>query len=215
MKYAQRGSILLYLVLALAILGILAGIAYKIRQSGYDAAMLEVAERDRKAQEQEDARRAKLEETALAASKAAIRNEQNALLTNQAWQETRNAIRRTGRPLIVVECNAPPEEPPATGVARAPARTADPRLRLSWELVSLWDSAWTGEDGQPLFAGDLQRGGVAAGGDAGATSPYDPDDLVDNHGANAKACSTVARRLNALTKKIRMLRDAWKAPPAS
>ena len=56
----QRGSIVLYLVLALAILGMLAGIGYKVRQAGYDAAKLEceqaaAAQREREAKQAAEA----------------------------------------------------------------------------------------------------------------------------------------------------------------
>ena len=49
----QRGSILLYAVAAIAILGILSGIAYKIRESGKDAIRLEWAEANRLQREKE------------------------------------------------------------------------------------------------------------------------------------------------------------------
>lgn len=207
MMRRQRGSILLYLVLGIAILGILAGIAYQIREAGYDAAMLEVAERDRKAQAAEDARRAALINTAAQSSREALRATERAITSDNRWQEARNALRRSGKPLIAVECPAP--DPKANdGNPRPPGLAAAPRLRLSWELVGLLDGAWTGDDGKPLFAGDLQRGGAAAGAAAGS-SPYDPDDLLDNHGKNAASCSENTRRLTALTTKIRRLRDQW------
>ena len=52
----QRGSILLYGILALAIIGSLGGIGYSVRKAGYDAAMLEcqqaaAAQREREAQQ--------------------------------------------------------------------------------------------------------------------------------------------------------------------
>ena len=50
----QRGSILLYLVLGLAILATLSGIAWKIRESGKDAIRLEWAEANRKERDRLD-----------------------------------------------------------------------------------------------------------------------------------------------------------------
>ena len=49
----QRGSILLYAILALAILAALSGIAYKIRESGKDAIRVEWAEANRLQREAE------------------------------------------------------------------------------------------------------------------------------------------------------------------
>ena len=49
----ERGSILLYLLARLAILAILSGIAYKIRESGKDVIRLEWAEANRKQREAE------------------------------------------------------------------------------------------------------------------------------------------------------------------
>ena len=50
----QRGSILLYLVLGLAILATLSGIAWKIRESGKDAIRVEWAEENRKERDRLD-----------------------------------------------------------------------------------------------------------------------------------------------------------------
>lgn len=49
----QRGSIIIYAVLALAILAMLSGIAYKIRESGKDAIRLEWADANRLQREAE------------------------------------------------------------------------------------------------------------------------------------------------------------------
>lgn len=53
----QRGSIIIYTVLALAILATLSGIAYKIRESGKDAIRLEWAEANKTERERLDRER--------------------------------------------------------------------------------------------------------------------------------------------------------------
>lgn len=62
MASRERGSILLYAVAAIAILGILSGIAYKIRGSGKDAIRLEWAEANRLQREKEAKQIAKADE---------------------------------------------------------------------------------------------------------------------------------------------------------
>lgn len=64
----QRGSILFYLVLGLAILVTLSGIAYKIRESGKDAIRVEWAEANRLQRE------AEAKQAATAATKLEVSN---------------------------------------------------------------------------------------------------------------------------------------------
>lgn len=201
MKHQHGFGLLAYGIVALLILGALSSIGYIIRRSGYEAAMLEVAERDRLAAEQEKARAQAREALARLEAQRLLKAQEAAAAANQKWQEARNELRRKQKPLIIAEC------PSGGGLKPAPAGA--PRLRLAWEFVSLYDAAWTDSDGKPVFG--FQRGGVAAGSEAGA-SPYAADDLLDVHGENAKRCSENARRLDALTAKIGKLRVQWGAP---
>ena len=63
----ERGSIILYGLIALAVLGTLSGIAYKIRESGKDAIRVEWAEANR-AQRERDAKQASTAATKLEVS---------------------------------------------------------------------------------------------------------------------------------------------------
>lgn len=124
----------------------------------------------------------------------------------QKWKEARNASKRSGTPLAVTDCPAASPKPDAAGngLARPSAPIA---LRLTWEFVSLWDSAYTASDGQPLY-GDTARTEKAAAG-AGAASPYSLDDLTDNHGENVKRWDTCRRQLRALVDTISGLERKW------
>lgn len=124
----------------------------------------------------------------------------------QKWKEQRNAAKRSGTPLAVVDgCTA------GAGSATAGSGLKDPvgpvRLRLTWEFVSLWDSAYTGSDGQPLFGDTARTEKTAAG--PGAASPYTADDVLDRHEVNTARWDTCRRQLRALVETIDGLERDW------
>lgn len=131
------------------------------------------------------------------------------------WTEARDAARRSKRPLVLAQCSG---ERARGGGEATPASTssgpdgdgdAGVRLALTWEFVSLYDSAWTGATGQPVFgdpAGILAQAGRP---DPASPSPYDVDRLVDLHRQNAERCSSDRRQLNALIDVVEKLRTQW------
>lgn len=125
---------------------------------------------------------------------------------HQNWKEARDAAKRAGTPLAVADCSAA-----APVAAAAGSGLKDPapglRLRLTWEFVGLWDSAYTASDGKPLF-GDTARAEKAAAG-PGAASPYGPDELLDRHEANVAKYDACRRQLGALVKTIDGLEQQW------
>lgn len=125
---------------------------------------------------------------------------------HQNWKEARDAARRAGTPLAVEDCGAA-----VSGPAPAGSGLANPavplRLRLTWELVGLWDSAYTASDGQPVFGDTAGTEKAAAG--SGAASPYTVDDLLDLHGENAKRWDICRRQLTALIQTIDGLERKW------
>lgn len=130
---------------------------------------------------------------------------------HQNWKEARDASKRSGTPLAVADCPAADPKPNAAGSGLT--NPAGPvRLRLTWELVGLWDSAYSNGDGESVF-GDSARTEKAAAG-AGAASPYTLDDLTDNHGENVKRWDACRRQLRKLVNTIDGLEQQWNAQHA-
>ena len=79
-------------------------------------------------------------------------------------------------------------------------------VRFSWQFVSLWDRAWTGQAGKPVLPDPV----AASGADADSLSPFGPREVLDSHAENASRCSTDRRSLNGLIDQIEHLRAGWK-----
>jgi len=195
----ERGfGLIVYAVLALAILGTLSGIAWKIRESGKDAIRVEWAEANRLAQEAADRLTA---ERALEARKAVIalqQAERKAADANSKWK----ALRRSQANAVLATCPSinPSVDKSATGAVAS--QQPDSGLRLTWAYVLLHDRAWVGKDGEPVFSG----AGIPPGGAAETDpSPYGPGEILDNQGINAQRCSEDRRNYGALVDLIRKL----------
>ena len=195
----ERGfGLIVYAVLALAILGTLSGIAWKIRESGKDAIRVEWAEANRLAQEAADKERA---ERALEGRKAVIALQQ-AQGKAKTYETRYQALRRSQANATLATCRGitPPIAKPATGAVAS--REPDSGLRLTWAYVLLHDRAWVGKDGEPVFSG----AGIPPGGAAETDpSPYGPGEILDNQGINAQRCSEDRRNYGALVDLIRKL----------
>ncbi len=127
------------------------------------------------------------------------------------WKEARDAIKRKGTPLAVGDCNpvdaGAAAIPSATGGSGLVARRGAVNLRLTWEFVGLWDAVYTASDGKPVF-GDttgIEKGSAGPG----APSPYGPDEILDNHEANAARFDACRRQLRALNATIDGLQGKW------
>lgn len=192
----QRGfGLLAYAIAAIVILGMIGAGTRAIYVAGVDSEKAAQAERDRKAQAQarendlilrEDGRDAAMR--LHAANMEARKHETN-------WNQARNALRDTA--LFV--CPSPPE-PGAVASA--------PRLRLTYGFLRLWDGAWTGDAGQPVF-GD-PGGPPESAPAAGAPSTRGLDEALDNHGENARRASENYRQLKRLTETLKKLRADWR-----
>ena len=195
----ERGfGLIVYAVLALAILGTLSGIAWKIRESGKDAVRVEWSEANRQAQEAADKLTA---ERALEAREAVIalqQAERKATDADSRWKALRRAKARDA--LATCPSTTPPVDKPATGTVAS--QQPDSGLRLTWAYVLLHDRAWVGKDGEPVFSG----AGIPPGGAAETDpSPYGPGEILDNQGINAQRCSEDRRNYGALVDLIRKL----------
>lgn len=205
----QRGNVLVVLVLVIVAAGALyavfqfidahwetaAGVAKGSAQTqkkwdDANKAAQDEADRDRLAREAEARQHAK---DLLAANARADDNDTK-------WRRDRAANRK---PLATFEC--PPGPAPEGRVQPVLADTgADSgggvRLRLSDDFLRLYDRAWTGQEGQPIY-GD--PGGVAA-----APGPaVGLDAVLDTHQANAAGCSKDRRQMNKLIDLILKLRS--------
>ncbi len=193
----QRGFavLIVYAVIALAALAALGGIYAAGRSAGKDSKQAEWDAANVAAQEKADSDRRQREADARTASKGL----QDAQRDATDWRTKWAAERAKPRPLAVCGPAKPVGKP--TAVAAATAEPGTPlELRLTYSFARLYDSAWTGQDGQPVF-GD--PGGSAD--EAVAASSFSPGEVLDNHAENAARCSTTSRQLNRLIDLIRKL----------
>lgn len=192
----QRGfsTLIIYGLLALAVLGALKGIYGYGYSAGKDAKQTEWDEANRSAQARADQERRDREAAARAASEARQRAELDAADYRARWRAA-----SAKRP-VLASCG--PAEPagavPAVHERQNAPDRADGGLRLTPAFVLLYDAAWTGPDGKPVF-GD-------PGGSAGEAATADPAELLRVHEENAARCSETSRRFTALIDLLERLR---------
>lgn len=198
----QRGfGLIVYAVLALAVLGTLAGISYKIRESGKDAVRVEWAEANRQAEAQAAKVRATREAEASKSVIALQQAERKAADYENRYRQARNASKAR-----LAECSPTPQ-PATASAAAAPVASPDGGIRLTPAFVLQWDAAWTGREGRPLWP--VSDPGEAAGGPA-AADPVGPAQVLENHAENAFRCDAARRQLGELTALIKRLRAGSK-----
>ena len=198
MRMREKGfGLLAYGLLALAILATLSGIGWKIRESGKDAIRVEWAEANRLAQEAADRLTA---ERTMEARKSVI-GMQQAERKAKTYETRYNALRRAQASAVLATCPSinPPVDKSATGAVASPQ--PDSGLRLTPSFVLLWDAAWTGPDGEPLWP---HPAGAAEG--TSAADPVEPQTVLDTHAENASRCSANSRQLAKLINLIERLR---------
>jgi hypothetical protein len=196
-RRAQFGfaTIIIYALLALAILATLAGIGRSIFNAGVDHEKTEQAVRDAKAQKaadelalqrREDGRDSTI---ALSVANASARNYE------AKWRLARANNQQS---LATVFC---PDAAPAGFPVLADSAAdggAGVRIRLSSQFLREYDRAWTGPGGQPVFddpGGPLDSSGTAV----------TLESLLALHSENASRCSGTARRFNSLIDLVRKL----------
>ncbi len=82
-----------------------------------------------------------------------------------------------------------------------------PTIRLNWSFVGLYDGAYTGLDGQPLFGASAQFAGAPERADT--ASPYGLDDLAEVAGDNARDHSACLRWVADAEGKLKAAAAAW------
>ena len=197
----QRGiALIAYGVIALVGLVALSGIAWKIRESGKDAIRVEWAEADRKAEAEAAERRAAANRTAKRSAEELAALQQKGRDYEAKWRKARSRAPDS----TLAGCPGIPPRGSAEGVGATPAAPArDGPVRFSGRFVGLWDGAWTGAAGEPVFPDRAPPEGAAA-------DPVGPGELLDNHAENAARCSTDRRALDALIGQVERLRAGWK-----
>ena len=198
-RRARQGGfgLLAYLIAGIVLVGMLSGLAWKVRESGKEAVRLEWREANAVAEEAAQ----KLEqERALEARKVVAAQqsaERKARDYETKWRTARNALRDV--PLALCPTPSPqPGNAPQTTVA-----SRDGGIRLTYSFLRQYDGAWVSNDGQPLF-GD-PAGASEGAPAAGAPSTRGLDALIETHAVNAQRCSENSRQLGALVALIRKL----------
>ena len=205
----QRGSILLYGLLALAVIASLAGLYAWVDGNGYkrgastvrgewDAAMRIAQGHEVKRAAEIGREIARVDENRLVAERAADKATLN-------WQE---AVRESKRNQVALGvCDAAPASVLSAGADTrlggdmvGSGITADGsalRLRLTHEFVHHFDAAWVGLAGQSVFPAPARGTGPTG------PSAIGIEDLLAVHGANAQRCSEDRREFKALIERIR------------
>lgn len=199
MIHVKRGfagiELLVWAAIALAILGAIGGIMHSLKMAGVNEERAAQAERDRKQQEMDNARRDERKGIIQKAAADVVKANAEADDYRARWRKEKN------RGASLATCDQSPSPAPAAGGGVAGARLG---VRFTPDFVRLWDGAWTGPTGQPIF-GD--RGELALG-PAAADSVESPgvDAVLDNHEENASRCSKNSRQLKTLVDTIKKLR---------
>jgi len=195
-------SLLVYGLLALAVLASAAGLYAKVHHDGYAEGEGVVQGRwdaaNRTAQAQADALRQQRAAEGQKSSAALQQAEAEADAANDRWIQARKEARNARIPLAV--CPGQPQ-PSATAVAGTTPQLLV--LRLSYEFLREYDTAWTGQDGQPVFS-DPPRPPET---ELAAASPVTLPDALETHAENARRCSEHRRQLDKLTALIKSLQE--------
>ncbi len=218
MKSERGFAYWLQLGAALAVLIILAAVVHWIDKRGYTRGKLEVqnewsqanakAAAEQRAREQDvsDAIKEKEAQRTAAAVLAAD--------NYTRWQEALRNGQRNGTALATCTRNAKPDASVRGGAEPAPGNAAaDPAVvdrgdrdggaRFTAEFLRLYDAAWAGLDGKPVFEAAPRREGAAEASGVG------PSELLGVHGENAKRCSDDRIEFHGLLEKLRAAERAW------
>ena len=200
----QRGfGLIVYAVLAIAILASVAGLYAKVHGDGVDQGEGNIRKlwdaqnvKDRALGDQRRATSVKI------ASEAAS----NLAASQQAagdYKAKYDLERKKRDPKKLAGCNPAP-----TGGSTKPGDTnpgAGP-VRFSLGFLRDWNGIWTGDKGQPLFPDSPPLALKSAD----TLTGVGPGEVLDNHAANAESCSSDRRKLDALITQIERLRAGWK-----
>lgn len=219
----QRGSILVYGVIALALLAGLYGLYNVVESHGYArgaGVVQKMWDDSRLAAEQRARERRETITAALNLERQKTANaEERAAKFETDWRRARDEARRSGKPLGSCPGQGSPAGAPAAdgAVSGAPAGAgiraagvggADRAgIALHWRFVGLWDGAYVGLGGEPLFS--AQTGHAFAPERADSPSPYGLGELIDVHGENARRFGACLRAFDDAMRKLDAAAEAW------
>ena len=200
----ERGSLLIYAIVGIAALatvsGIVAGIYAKGRESGRLAVQTAWDAANRKAAEEAEKARAQREAEAKKAVAAQQESDRKARDYETKWRQARAALRDV--PLAIPDCVTAPRSDSPAPVAAGPSGGG---LRLTYGFLRLYDGAWTGKDGQPIFISPGEPANWPERADS--AQPVGLEGLLENFQINASRCSEDRRNYGALVDLIKKLRQ--------
>lgn len=195
-------GILAYLIAGIALVGALAGLAAYERKAGGDSVRVEWQAANQKAASEEAARQAKAKAIADASTAILAAAQQKATTFESKWR-----AERAKHPDSTLAGCSGSLQGASTGGQATPA--APLSLRFSSGFLRLWDRSWTGQTGEPVF-GDQPTPAGGKPDTPDTLTAIGPGEVLDNHQANAEACSRDRRKLNSLIDQIKKLRAGWR-----
>ena len=199
----QRGSLLIYGLVALAVMGTLSAITFGIYAKGREAGMLTVQTAwdaaNRKAAAEAEKLRLARESEAKKVVAAQQETERKARDYEAKWRQARNALRDV--PLAIPSCPLPT----APGAPAGDPGKPSGQLQLTYGFLRFYDGAWTGAKGESVL---VDTGEPASWPEpAGAAQPVGLEGLLENFQINASRCSEDRRNYGALVDLIKKLRQ--------
>lgn len=203
-------------VIAVALSAVISGVmwfAHINYERGADAKQVEWDEANRRAAEEDRARRNAINAALEAERRKRAEAETAAASADRKWKEALRANRNAALSACSPPAPAGPvvEAGESVGTLRFPRSAspgpADSGAVLLWRFVGLYDGAYTAIDGQPLFG--AAAGYALAPERAGSPAPYGLDDVIDVHGENARAHSDCIRKFDQAVSAIERAARAW------
>lgn len=194
-------KIWLYVALAAVVAACIGGTYVAGLSAGKSQKQVEWDQANREAEEAERRARSAREAAARKAEAALSAAERRATNAETKWR----AERAKGRPIATAECPAP-----AQPVAKGPSEEVSPPtdtpsgsgIRFTAAGLGLWDSAWTGYEGEPVFG---NPGDIASGAEFSGTPLPPLEAALENHAENARRWSEDRRQLKSLIELVRRL----------
>lgn len=201
----QRGfGILIYMILAIVIMGMMYGLFHYVDTHWETSAGVKKGEASRQALWDSANRKAEAEEVArIAAAELIAKTHAAELAVAQQKAVDYETKWRTARAKLSNQTLAGCTETAITG----PDKLAT--VRFSAGFLRLYDTAWTGDKGEPVFSDQPTVAGQPAA-SVDTLTPIGPGEVLDNHAENATRCSADRRALNSLIDQIEKLRAGWK-----
>ena len=202
-------GLLAYGLIALAIIAGLGGLYGTIHHSGVAEGRAEVEARWQAANDlaakQAAERRDAAAKTAAASAAALAAAQQESTVYASKWR----AERAKHANATLAGCSTSSQTNATGRQGTLPSPASRGAVRFSNGFLRLWDAAWTGPDGQPVFP-DPAPSAIQPAASPDALSGIGPGEVLDNHQANAESCSRDRRALDSLIDQVEKLRAGWR-----